>query len=122
VIGRLLIAPINSGKYPLARIVFQNSGKSPAFALRVRIEEAFLTGDTLEQANKGIMPRMRPLNKEGWVSLGADHFVILHLDRDGWKSKEDERFAMEGKAIFFLWGVAVYSDIYGVEHSSNFSL
>jgi len=115
-------APINSGKYPLARIVFKNSGKSPAFAHRVRIEQAFLTGDTLEKAKKGVMPTMRPLNKRGLGIIGADHFVTLHLDRDSWKSEEDERLAMEGKSIFFLWGVAVYSDIYGVEHSTTFSL
>lgn len=117
-----LDAPIRTGKYPLAKISLKNSGKSPAFAHRVRIEQAFLSGESLENARKGIMPPMRALNKKGLGIIGANHVFTLHLERDQWKTAEDEKLATEGKSIFYLWGLIAYSDIFGVEHSSKFSL
>jgi hypothetical protein len=117
-----LDAPINSGKYPLPNIVVKNSGKSPAFNHRMRIEQAFLVGDALKKAKKGIMPKMRPLNKKGLAIIGAGHSTHLHLVRGAWKTSEDEELAIKGEAVFYMWGLNVYEDIFGQEHFSRFSL
>ncbi len=117
-----LDAPINSGKYPLAKIVVKNSGRSPAFNHRMRIEQAFLAGEALEKAKKGIMPKMRPLDKKGLAIIGAGHTTDMHLVRDTWKSPEDEELAMKGESVFYMWGLNCYSDIFGKEYSSKFSL
>jgi hypothetical protein len=117
-----LDAPIRSGKYPLARITLKNSGRSPAYRYRVRIEQAFLTGEDIEKAKKGLLPPMRPMSKKGLGIMGAGHVFNLHLERDTWKSAEEEKLAIEGKSIFYVWGMICYSDIFGKEHSSKFSL
>jgi len=117
-----LEAPISSGKFPCAKIVLKNSGKSPAYSHRVRVEQAFLTGEALEKAQQGIMPKMRGLNKKGLGIIGAGHVTTLHLVRDVYKTAEDEELAISGKSIFYIWGLICYSDIFGKEHSSKFSL
>ena len=117
-----LDAPINSGKYPLPKITVKNSGRSPAFKHRMRIEQAFLAGDALEDARKGVMPKMRPLNKKGLAIIGAGHTTDLHFVRGDWKSPEDEAAAIKGEAVFYMWGINVYEDIFGQEHFSKFSL
>lgn len=117
-----LDAPIRSGKFPLAKIAMRNSGKSPAYSHRVRIEQAFLAGEDLEKAKKGIMPKMRGLNKKGLGIIGAGHFMHLQLERGTYKSTEEEERAIKGESTFYLWGLICYSDIFGKEHSSKFSL
>jgi hypothetical protein len=117
-----LDAPINSGKFPLPRIFLKNTGKTPAYNHRGRYQQAFLTGESNEKARKGIMPALRPLDKKGLGIIGAGQFVTLHLERDTWKSPEEEEAAMTGKSTFHIWGVIRYSDIFGKEHSSKFSL
>lgn len=117
-----LESPINSGQYPLLKVVFKNSGKTPAFKHRVRLEQGFFGGDALEKARKGIMPDMRPMSGKGLGIVGPDSYTTNYPERQSWKSTEDEELAIKGEIVFYVWGLICYSDIFGEEHSSKFSL
>jgi hypothetical protein len=117
-----LESPISSGEFPLAKIVLKNSGRTPAYRYRVRLEQAFLAGEADEKARKGIMPDMRPLSKKGLGIIGAGDVNTLHPDRQSWKSPEDRELAIKGQATFHVWGLICYSDIFEKEHSCKFSL
>jgi hypothetical protein len=117
-----LESPINSGQFPLAKIVLRNSGKTPAFQHRIRIEQSFFAGEDLEKARKGIMPAMRPMSDKGTGIIGPGSYSTLHLDRQRWGRPEDKELAIKGDIEFYVWGLICYCDIFGKQHSSKFSL
>jgi hypothetical protein len=117
-----LDAPISSGKFPLPKIVLKNSGRSPAYSHRVRINNAFLAGEAVEKAKKGIMPDLGRVNEKGLGIIGAGQLIFLHWTRGIWKTSEDEQLAITGISTYYVWGIIRYSDIFGDEHSSKFSL
>jgi len=113
---------ISSGQYPLPNVVFKNSGKTPAFKHRVRLEQDFFGGEALEKARKGIMPDMRPMSGKGLGIVGPGSYTHIRPERQRWKRPEDEELAIKGEIEFYVWGLICYSDIFGEEHSSKFSL
>jgi hypothetical protein len=74
-----LQSPINTGQYPLPRVILKNSGKTPAFKHRTRLQYAFFSDDDLEKARKGIMPALRPMSDRAlalWVPTVSLHSAL----------------------------------------------
>ena len=113
---------IDSGRFPLPKIILKNSGKTPAYNYRIRVEQAFLFGEADKQARKGIMPDMRPLSKEGFTIIGPGEFINMHLDRKLFETREDRERAIAGESTFYVWGVIRYWDVFKQPHSCKFSL
>lgn len=113
---------ISSGKFPLPKIRLKNSGKTPAYRYRTRVEQRFLANEALKRAQNGIMPPMRGLSKRGSGIIGAGQIASVHLERETWSGPDEEKLAVTGEAIFYIWGRIAYFDIFGKEHGSDFSL
>lgn len=56
-VGRAYLEnPIISGKFPLVRLEFENTGKTPALNCRIALNMAFLSGQIKRMAEEGVMP------------------------------------------------------------------
>jgi hypothetical protein len=115
-----LDAPISTGKYPVVHLEFRNTGKTPALNCRIVVRMAFLSGEAREMAEKGVMPTSTGKPTIGATVIGASGVNRIEMPDIGWKSPEFKARSMSGEYTLYVWGEALYSDIFEREHFSTF--
>lgn len=116
---------IASGEFPVAHIIFKNTGEVTATDVQPTSYFALATSEGAKLLQQGKMSDIQngikvydEFKSVGVLAVGqSGHFLTHKLGYENPQMKED---AISGKSVFYAWGEIFYSDVEGNKCSTKF--
>jgi hypothetical protein len=115
-----LAEPPNTGNPPVAKLEFENTGKTPAVNVRISANFARLRSKGREQAEQGIMPKIPQNPFQSIAVIGSGKIADFVTPHQNWSSEEARELTMKGEFVQYVWGELYYDDIFGGKHITHF--